>query len=50
MDGFIHFEGSKFCSNVCKNKYIEEEKENIKNIKKKNADILLNLKEMIVVD
>ena len=36
MDGFIHFEGSKFCSNVCKNKYIEEDKENTKNIKKKN--------------
>ena len=35
MDGFIHFEGSKFCSNVCKNKYIEEDKENMKNIKKK---------------
>ena len=36
MDGFIAFEGNKFCSNLCKNKYIEEEKEILKNQKKKN--------------
>jgi hypothetical protein len=36
MDGFIAFEGNKFCSNICKNKYIEEEKELLKNQKKKN--------------
>ena len=36
MDGFIAFEGNKFCSNTCKNKYIEEEKEIAKNQKKKN--------------
>ena len=36
MDGFIAFEGNKFCSNICKNRYIEEEKELLKNQKKKN--------------
>ena len=36
MNGFIAFEGNKFCSNICKNKFIEEEKEMIKNQKKKN--------------
>jgi hypothetical protein len=36
MDGFIAFEGNKFCSNNCKNKFIEEEKEIVKNQKKKN--------------
>ena len=36
MDGFIAFEGNKFCSNICKNNYIEEEKESLKTQKKKN--------------
>ena len=36
MNGFIAFEGNKFCSNNCKNKYIEEEKKSMNNQKKKN--------------
>ena len=36
MNGFIAFEGNKFCSNNCKNKFIEEEKKNFNNQKKKN--------------
>ena len=36
MEGFIAFEGNKFCSNICKNKFIEEEKKSINNLKKKN--------------
>ena len=36
IDGFIAFEGNKFCSNICKNNYIEEEKESLKTQKKKN--------------
>ena len=35
IEGFIAFEGEKFCSNICKNKFIKEEKESIKN-KKQN--------------
>ncbi len=30
LQGFIAFEGEKFCSAVCKNKYVQEEKENAK--------------------
>ena len=30
MQGFIAFEGEKFCSASCKNKYVQEEKENAK--------------------
>ena len=36
MNGFIAFEGNKFCSNNCKNKYVEEEKKSMNNQKKKN--------------
>ena len=38
MQGFIAFEGEKFCSAACKNKYIQEEKESLKRKKedKKN--------------
>ena len=36
MNGFIAFEGNKFCSNNCKNKCIEEEKKSMNNQKKKN--------------
>ena len=36
MNGFIAFEGNKFCSNNCKNKFIEEEKKSLNNQKKKN--------------
>ena len=36
MNGFIAFEGNKFCSNNCKNKYIEEKKKSMNNQKKKN--------------
>ena len=36
MEGFIAFEGEKFCTNECKNKFIVEEKENIKNKKQNN--------------
>ena len=32
--GFISFEGEKFCSVDCKNKFIQEQKESIKNYKK----------------
>ena len=35
MNGFIAFEGNKFCSNNCKNKCIEEEKKSMNNQKKK---------------
>ena len=36
MEGFIAFEGNKFCGNACKIKYIEEEKKNSNNQNKKN--------------
>ena len=36
MNGFIAFEGNKFCCNICKNNYIEEEKKSLNNPKKKN--------------
>ena len=36
MNGFIAFEGNKFCSNICKNKYLEDEKKSMNNQKKKN--------------
>ena len=39
MEGFIAFEGNKFCSNICKNKFIEEEKKSINNLKKKTKKI-----------
>ena len=35
IEGFIAFEGEKYCSNICKNKFIKEEKESIQN-KKQN--------------
>ena len=46
MEGFIAFEGEKFCTNECKNKFIKEEKGSFKNkkqniqkiIKKENND------------
>ena len=34
LQGFIAFEGEKFCTAICKNKYIQEEKETHKNKKK----------------
>ena len=34
VGGFIAFEGEKFCTGTCKNNYIQEAKENLKNYKK----------------
>ena len=53
MNGFIAYEGNKFCSNICKNKYIEEENclnnQNKKNRKTKNKkDKEKNTNEIIV--
>ena len=57
MEGFIAFEGNKFCTNECKNKFIQEEKESIKNkeqnkqkkikksIEKKEINIINNKEE-----
>jgi hypothetical protein len=40
MEGFIAFEGEKFCSNECKNKFINEEKGNFKNKKQNKKKII----------
>ena len=39
IKGFIAFEGEKFCSVDCKNKYIQEKNESIKNYKKEEKRI-----------
>ncbi len=36
VGGFIAYEGEKFCSGTCKNNYIQEAKENLKNYKKED--------------
>lgn len=36
VGGFIAFEGEKFCTGTCKNNYIQEAKENLKNYKKED--------------
>ena len=40
MEGFIAFEGEKFCSNECKNKFINEEKGSFKNKKQNKRKII----------
>ena len=36
VGGFIAYEGEKFCTGTCKNNYIQEAKENLKNYKKED--------------
>ena len=49
IQGFIAFEGEKFCSVECKNKYIQEEKENAKKKNKvDNKKDIIKEKEKIV--